>query len=210
MDFIPHLRDTLAIGVAYALGCLTAGYYLVRFKTGQDIRRFGSGNVGATNVARRLGRTGFVLTLLGDLTKGALAVGIADALHTDPTVRVLALVTVIVGHIWPVQLHFRGGKGAATFLGALLAADPAMVLVLGGLCAATLVLLRRFTLSGLAAVAMLPWVAFLMDASLDMVFGLSAAALLILIAHRSNIREEIARVPAERRRRPGRRIASKQ
>ncbi len=186
------------------------GYYLVRLKTGQDIRGFGSGNVGATNVGRLVGRTGFLFTLLGDLTKGALAVGIADVLHACPTARVLTLVAVIAGHIWPVQLHCRGGKGVATFLGALLAADPLMVLVWGGLCAALLIVFRRFTLSGLAALALLPWAAVLIGVDLIMVFGLSAAALLILIAHRGNLREEIAPLLAEWRRRGSRRVVSKQ
>jgi glycerol-3-phosphate acyltransferase PlsY len=111
-----------AIG-AYALGCFATGYYLVRAVKGQDIRNFDSGSVGARNVGRFLGRMGFLLTVLGDLSKGVLAVWAAHRFTGDNLLAALALLCVVTGHIWPVQLRFHGGKGVATSLGALLVYD---------------------------------------------------------------------------------------
>src|ERR1051326_144191 len=110
--------SSIALG-AYGLGCFTTGYYLVRLCRGCDIRDLGSGSVGAKNVARIMGWTGFLLTVLGDVGKGAFAVWAARYFATDPIIIGLALIAVVAGHIWPVQLFFRGGKGVATLLGGL-------------------------------------------------------------------------------------------
>src|SRR5512135_2701540 len=108
---------------AYLLGCITTGYYLVRLRLRQDLRDLGSGSVGARNVGRLLGRPGFLLTVLGDFGKGALAVWAARHFTTDDRLVALAMLAVVAGHVWPVQLCFRGGKGMATALGALLVYD---------------------------------------------------------------------------------------
>src|SRR5882724_3203373 len=101
---------SVAIG-SYLLGCFTAGYYLVRWRIGQDIRELGSGNVGARNVGRILGVPGFLGTLLIDFAKGALAVWMTAHFTTRDNLAGLALVSVTVGHIWPIHLRFHGGKG---------------------------------------------------------------------------------------------------
>src|SRR6266700_3220802 len=116
MHYLPYAKETLVILAGYSLGCFTSGYYLVRWRTGDDIRLLGSGSVGATNVSRVLGKPGFVLTVLCDFFKGLLAFAIT------------------------------------------------------------------------------PLALFLLDFPLDSVFGLSALALLILIAHRRNIPDEIGRI----------------
>src|SRR5205814_6775520 len=104
---------------SYLLGCFAAGYYLVRMRLGEDLRELGSGSVGARNVGRVLGKTGFLLTLLGDFGKGAFAVWAARHFTTNDHAVALAMICVVAGHIWPLQLRFRGGKGMATSLGAL-------------------------------------------------------------------------------------------
>src|ERR1041385_8199295 len=107
----------IAVG-AYLLGCFATGYYLVRLRTGQDIRELGSGSVGAKNVGRLLGRPGFVVALLGDLAKGAFAVWAAQHFTKDDWAVQLSLLAVVAGHVWPAQLRFRGGKrGAPPFGG---------------------------------------------------------------------------------------------
>src|SRR5574339_339768 len=128
MNPMPYGEEMLVILVAYALGCFTAGYYLVRWWTGEDVRYSGSGSSGATNVGRVLGRPGFLFTLLLDLTKGCLAVWLAEYLRLRPTTAVLSMLAVVAGHIWPLQLRFRGGKGVATGLGALLVLEPEFAL----------------------------------------------------------------------------------
>jgi hypothetical protein len=110
------LQVLLAAIAGYTLGCLNTGYYLVRVRTGRDLRAEGSGTAGATNAGRFLGRAGFGLALLGDLVKGSLAVGAALALGAGEAGAAAAAVGVVTGHIYPVQLGFRGGKGLATTL----------------------------------------------------------------------------------------------
>lgn len=144
-------KEIVCIVMAYLLGGICTGYYLVRFKAHLDIREQGSGGVGARNVGRILGKPGFIVTLLGDSLKGLLAVWLARRFEiADPAVS-WVLVAVIAGHIWPLPLQFRGGRGIATATGAYLAYDPNLVLLLLGITGILMVFRRGFVLSGLAA-----------------------------------------------------------
>src|SRR5437879_11377698 len=149
-------RDLLVLAACYALGCCTAGYYWVRWRTGLDLRLLGSGNIGARNVARIAGPSGFTVTLLIDATKGALAVRLAHYFAVPPEIVVAAMIAVIVGHNWPIQLKFHGGKGIATSLGALLLYDSVIVLVLLGLFIPLIALIRISCSGGLEACAPAP------------------------------------------------------
>src|SRR2546422_7682847 len=126
-------KEWLLLAACYSLGCCTAGYYWVRWRTGLDLRFQGSGNVGARNVGRLVGPSGFIVTLLIDGSKGALAIWLANFFRATPDLKVACLVAVIVGHNWPLQLGFHGGKGIATSIGALLAYDSVIVLILVGM-----------------------------------------------------------------------------
>lgn len=117
MDF-PGL---IAICLAYATGCFNAAYYGVRWRTGSDIRARGSGNAGARNVGRILGPTAFLATLFLDAAKGAIAILIGANLSTAPLAPGLCAIAAVTGHVWPAQLGWRGGKGVATGIGAVLA-----------------------------------------------------------------------------------------
>ena len=118
------LQTLLATVAAYMLGCVVGAYYVVRFRAGHDIRAMGSGNAGARNVLRSGDRTSAAITLLWDAFKGALAVWVAQRLaHTNVAIA-LAFVAVVLGHVRPAQLQFRGGKGVATAIGASLAILP--------------------------------------------------------------------------------------
>src|SRR2546429_9868941 len=110
MHSVPYAKETLVMLVGYALGCFTSGYYLVRWRTGEDIRWLGSGSVGATDGGRVLGRPGFFLTVLCDFFKGLLAVLPAEYFGHNHTGVVLTLVAVGVGHIWPERLWLHGGQ----------------------------------------------------------------------------------------------------
>src|SRR5438552_19024123 len=109
--------------VGYALGCFTSGYYLVRWRTGEDIRWLGSGSVGATNVGRVLGRPGFFLTVLCDFFKGLFAVWLAEYFRLNPTGAVLTLAAVAIGHISSPQPCPPAGTGGAPSLRALLTSE---------------------------------------------------------------------------------------
>ncbi len=187
-------REAVWIAVSYAIGCFTAGYYWTRWTTGQDIRDLGSGNVGARNVGRNFGSGGFAVTLLLDVMKGVLAVVGAWKLGLGIEAVVASLVAVIVGHNWPMQLRFHGGKGIAVSLGALLALDPWTVGCVLLVFAPLMLMMRNFTMSGLLAFAFGPLVAFSCGLDKAEVAALSFVAVLVLITHLKNIRQEIARM----------------
>jgi glycerol-3-phosphate acyltransferase PlsY len=182
-----ELKLALATILGYALGCLCTGYYWVRWRTGRDIRTLGSGSVGARNVGRLLGKSGFLVTLLGDFAKGSFAVWLARELGTVPWGTGLAVPAVVLGHIYPAPLGFRGGRGVATFLGASLLLDYRLVLALGALLAIALILTRSFTVAGLIAVAILPSALPVLKSGRPQAIGIVAAVLLVLLAHRDKI-----------------------
>jgi len=182
-------RDLICILIAYLLGGICTGYYLVRFKAHLDIREQGSGGVGARNVGRILGKSGFIITSAGDALKGLLAVVLARRFEVaEPTVA-LVLVAVVAGHIWPLPLQFRGGRGIATAIGAYLAYDPRLALLLLGITGVLMVFRRGFILSGLAAFLLLPLVAYALKQPGHMVAGLAGSSVIILFAHRERIRK---------------------
>lgn len=205
MPSVEHLQPANWTGVAgfglvaYLLGCVTSGYYLVRCRLGQDIRTIGSGSVGARNVGRVLGWRGFLLTVALDFGKGALAVGAVRALTQDERLVALSMFLVVVGHIWPIQLGLQGGKGMATSLGALCLFDFRMALWFLLLFAAAFLLIRKTVVSGLLTLAALPFLSVILAHEsfaagyLPMkVTGIWAIALLVLFAHRKNISTEFS------------------
>jgi glycerol-3-phosphate acyltransferase PlsY len=183
---------------AYLLGCLATGYYLVRARTGQDIRETGSGSTGARNVGRLLGKSGFGLTVLGDVGKGVLAVAIAQAWTHNHQLAALAMLAVVVGHIWPATLRFHGGKGAATSLGALLVFDYRLALTFVVLFLAGFALTRKSVLPGMFAFACLPLASLWFDHDGLTATLIAVLSAMILFAHRKNFVEEIAMLSARR------------
>lgn len=187
-------REWTWIVACYFVGCFTAGYYWTRWQTGGDIRALGSGNVGARNVGRTLGPAAFAVTLLLDLAKGVLAVQVAQALGAGPEAVIACIVAVVAGHNWPIQLGFKGGKGIAVSLGALLAYEPFSILALLAIFLPVLAILRRFTLAGLSAFCLAPLLLFLGGFEKEVVATVSFLAVLALVTHRRNLREEVARL----------------
>ena len=204
MAWIEHLQSanwfqaTGSVLGAYLLGCFAIGYYLVRARTGKDIREIESGSTGARNAGRVLGKPGFVLTVFGDFGKGALAVWSAREWTHNHHLAALAMLAVVAGHLWPAQLHFRGGKGVATSFGALLMFDyrvalTILVLFLGGYAVT-----RKSLFPAMFAFACLPLASLWFNRdglTATLVVVLSA---MILFAHRRNIGEEITALPARR------------
>lgn len=185
----------LVLFLSYLLGCFTTGYYLVRLATGQDIRTLASGNVGSRNVGRILGTKGFVLTFIGDAGKGLLAVYLIQRMGGGQLLATAALIAVTAGHIWPVQMRFRGGKGFATYAGGMLILYP-LVLLLGlALCGLFYPVLRRTTLAGLAALAGTPFLLVMIQMQGGVPLAVpelslySLLVLQVLYAHRTNIHE---------------------
>jgi len=185
--------------IAYLLGSISFGYLIVRGKEGADVRKTGSGGTGATNVSRRAGKAAGVLTLVLDALKGAAAVLIAQTLSGNGWVVTAAGVAVIVGHIFPVWLGFRGGKGVATGAGVFLMLMPVALLCAGVIFLAIVLSTRYVSLGSMIAAATIPLFVWLQTVfvarSTDLRPLLTAAiagALLIIFAHRGNI-ERLAR-----------------
>jgi glycerol-3-phosphate acyltransferase PlsY len=186
------VQDLIAILAAYALGCFTTAYYLVKLWKGQDIRQLGSGTVGGRNAGRVVGPAGFVIVAVGDALKGLLAVSLARFLGVSGWMLVLVMLAVVAGHIWPVQLGFHGGKGAATMIGALVGYSLLSALLVLGIFLLLFAILRSFTLSGMLAFALTPLALLLLGQPLITVGAVLALAVIVLIAHRANIRARLA------------------
>lgn len=204
MSWLEQLRVTnwtdacFTAAGAYILGCFCTGYYLVRALKGADIRTSGSGSVGARNVSRVLGKTGFVLTTLGDVFKGALAIWATRRFFHDEHLAVLALLAVVAGHIWPAQLRFHGGKGVATSLGALCIYDWRLALVYAAVFGCCLLVVRKTVLPGLFGFLCLPAAAFWLHRDWIELVLFAVLAAIVLFAHRVNLTEEIPALAVRR------------
>ena len=174
---------------SYALGCVATGYYLVRIRTGRDIREFESGNIGARNVGRLLGKSGFIITTLGDAAKGAIAVGATKYFTGSSLLAALSVLFVVIGHIWPITLNWRGGKGVVASGGAMLVFDYRIALAYGAVVALGYAFTRRMTMPGLAAYLVVPLAShWLRHSPLETAIA-TLLSVLILFAHRENIVE---------------------
>ena len=171
---------------AYLLGSIPTGYILGRI-AGVDVRQLGSGNVGATNVARAVGKWQGVLTLLADAMKGMLpaAIGLTMML---PSAAIAALsAAAFLGHLYPIFLNFRGGKGVATALGALLVIAPLASLLLVAIFAAVVFPTRLVSLSSIVAAASAPFALWLFLQPRAIILLGAFLAAMIVWRHRGNI-----------------------
>jgi glycerol-3-phosphate acyltransferase PlsY len=178
-----------AAAIGYLLGSIPFGLLLTRLAGYGDIRQIGSGNIGATNVLRTGNRAAAVLTMLLDLVKGWAAVVIGEAWGVDAALA--AAGCVVIGHMFPVWLGFRGGKGVATALGVLIALAWPVALGAALVWLATALLLHYSSLAALvAAVAAAILAPFVADGATATV--IAGIALLIILRHHANIRRLIA------------------
>ena len=181
MTSIPKLAGVLA--GSYFLGCFVAAYYITRLRHGVDIRKLGSGNAGATNVGRLYGPVEMGVTLVVDALKGVIAVAAALYFVGPDWTAVLALAAAIIGHIWPVQLQFHGGKGVATALGGFLTLNPLATVALIGAGLIVYVVTRRYYRSGLVAIGLAAPILWLFGHSLAAVVLAAATSVLCLVVH---------------------------
>lgn len=188
----------LLVIAAYLLGSIPFGYLIVRLKGGGDVREIGSGGTGATNVSRRAGKMAGILTLALDALKGAAVVVLARWLLTpDFSISwwvVIAGLTAVLGHIFPVWLGFRGGKGVATGLGVFLSLSPAAVACAALVFFVVVWMTRYVSLGSITASAVLPLIIWLWsDGSRSslipspIMFAALVGSSLIIFMHRANI-----------------------
>lgn len=183
---------------AYLLGSIPFGFLIVRLRQGGDVRKSGSGNIGATNVLRAAGSVAGLLTLLLDAGKGYLAVWLAGRWSGGSIPwEMLAAVIAILGHMFPVWLRFRGGKGVATGLGVILPISPEAVLAAFVIWLVVVALWRFVSLGSVVAAAALPFLMNLFYARSHappwvVSCGAALIAILVIVRHRDNIMRIIA------------------
>jgi glycerol-3-phosphate acyltransferase PlsY len=180
------LVDLLVIFIAYLCGSISTGAILAR-QAGVDIRRSGSGNIGATNVARTAGGKAGILTLLGDMAKGFLPVMGARFLGFSEITLAAMASAAFLGHLYPIFLKFSGGKGVATALGVFLGLTPQAMVIPLAFFLVTFVWSRIVSLASMVAAVVTPVVVFLWPYPKIYALSCLAVSLLILIRHRENI-----------------------
>jgi glycerol-3-phosphate acyltransferase PlsY len=179
----------LVLGLSYLLGSIPFGLLLTRAAGKGDIRDIGSGNIGATNVLRTGSKGLAAATLLLDAAKGALAVWLAQRFW--PGFELHAAAGALIGHLYPLWLSFRGGKGVATLLGILIPLLPIAALVYAIVWIGLLLVLRISSVAGMAAAASAPVTAFVIG-DRESVLLLLGLAVLVIWKHRDNIRRLLA------------------
>ncbi len=180
------IEIVLLVG-AYLLGSVPTGLLLAK-AAGVDIRATGSGNIGATNVYRTLGRSVGIATLVGDCLKGLLPVLAAKYLGMTDLWVALAGLAAFLGHVYTIVLGFKGGKGVATALGVFLGISPLAVLIALGIFVAVVATSRYISLGSITAAAAMPPIVALLDGRPPLVVVTVVIALLVIWKHRENIR----------------------
>lgn len=177
---------------SYFLGSVPFGLILTKIAGHGDIRKHGSGNIGATNVLRKSGKFIALLTLLLDASKGALAIFITSQFFSDYTVLITSGFCAILGHVFPVWLGFKGGKGVATALAVFLMLNLKIGVLL---CLVWLVTLALFRISGLSAIitfSVAPVVAYFLSYDIRLVVAVTIISTLVIIRHKSNIKKLVS------------------
>ena len=195
----------IVVTISYLLGSIPFGYLLVRVFRGEDIRQTGSGNIGATNVARSGAKGLGIATLALDALKGALAVGIASYIAhyevrsgTYPTLvpnqlMATAALAAVLGHVFPVWLKFKGGKGVATALGVFCVLFPKAILVALAVFILIVLVTRYVSLGSILGAIAFPVAAyFLQDSDWLSLLLASAISLIIILKHHQNIQRLLA------------------
>jgi acyl phosphate:glycerol-3-phosphate acyltransferase len=190
---VPIVGYILVVLVAYLLGSIPTGFLVAKAR-GVDIREVGSGNIGATNVMRILGKTAGIFVLLADAAKGWLAVLVVARLLAkwlNPTAgeafAICAGVAAILGHMYSCWLYFKGGKGIATSAGVLIAWVPLPLLIILAIWIVVIAFTRYVSLASICASFALPFAAWIVGKSTTVILVTAALAALAIYKHRANI-----------------------
>ena len=179
--------NTWLIALAYLFGTIPFALLVSRRAGGADVRYAGSGNVGTANVLRTAGVPTAVFVLVLDMSKGAAAVLLAQRLGAGSVLLSVAAAAVVTGHVFPVWLKFRGGKGVATACGAFLVLAPTATVLAVGVFTVVVWATRYVSVGSVSASVLLPPLVYANDGPPTVVAAVSGVALLILYRHRSNL-----------------------
>ncbi len=176
--------------LSFLIGSIPTGLLIAK-TMGIDLRKVGSGNIGATNVLRAVGKEAALFTLLGDVAKGAIPIVIAKALAVDTLNAGILGLSAILGHNFSLFLKFKGGKGVATSIGVLLAFSPHVALLTITIWLLTSRWTRYSSLSALIAFGLLPLSIYMLDYSKEKMIIAIAITVLIFVRHTANIKRLI-------------------
>jgi acyl phosphate:glycerol-3-phosphate acyltransferase len=185
------MNAVLAVTVAYLVGSIPFAFLLSR-QRGVDLRRAGSGNIGASNVLRTTGVRAALLAMVLDGVKGTIAVLAAQLLSAGPVAAVIAAFASVVGHVYPIWLRFRGGKGVATAAGAFAVLAPEAFGVASCVFLLSVILTRFISVGSIAGALTLVLVAAISDVPGVVAVGAAASALVIVYRHRENLASLVA------------------
>ena len=172
---------------AYLLGSISSAIIVSKLFKVTDPRKIGSGNPGTTNILRYAGKTAAALTLIGDVTKGIIPIALGYKLDfTTGTLSVIGLCSLL-GHIYPVFYHYKGGKGIATFIGILVALNWLLACCFVLTWGTTAFFTRYSSLSALVAITVTPIFAFMIEVPTSMLIVLICCSLIIFIHHKKNL-----------------------
>ncbi len=183
--------NAVPVILAFLIGSIPFGILFAR-TSGVDVRRSGSGNIGATNVGRTVGRRAGALTLACDLGKGVLAVALAKWMGIPQGWVATVCLAAVLGHVYSPWLCFRGGKGVATAAGAFLVAAPLATAISLVVFAAAVKLSRRISVGSILGVAVMPFSLYGAGASPQMTTAGAIVAALVIIRHRDNLKRLLA------------------
>ncbi len=184
------LQIILILTLAYLLGSIPFSLIIARLLKGIDIRNHGSGNIGATNVLRTVGKRGAALALIADILKGVLPVLLAVFVLEEVWIAATA-VLVVLGHVFPIFIGFKGGKGVATSLGALIIIIPAGVIISLIVWLLVLAVFRYASLASILAAIALPAICWGLTTPLAFTAAASINAVIIILKHTGNIKRLI-------------------
>ena len=181
------LQTAILLIVAYFVGNLLTATIVGKVFYSKDIRIAGSGNPGARNAGRVLGKTAFTLVFLGDALKCALIVLLAKWMGMDDWLQLVSVLTVMAGHIYPVIHKFRGGQGVSSFIGGMLAFNPLVVACFVVVFLAFYPFLKNFTLVGLSAMALSPLFLFGLTKEWSQTIAAIFVVAFLLFVHRKDL-----------------------
>lgn len=186
------MQNALALIAAYLLGSIPFAMISSKVFGLADPRSYGSGNPGATNVLRSGNKKAALMTLIGDALKGTLAVVVARQMEFSDTMIALVALAVFVGHLYPIFLKFKGGKGVATAAGVLLALDPVLGLAVAGTWLLVAYVSRYSSLAALIAAAAAPVIAVLMHGATNQTLVVGILGMALIGKHWQNIQRLMA------------------
>ncbi|MGX4668930.1 glycerol-3-phosphate acyltransferase [Cerasibacillus sp. JNUCC 74] len=180
------LNDFILIVLSYLCGCINGAYYLGKLYYRQDIRELGSSNAGARNAGRVFGKSAFIFTVIIDVLKTIIPLLFAFYLfHSNGVVLGCMTFAILLGHVWPIQLHFRGGKGVVVYLAASLIVAPLALIISGVIILIAYPIIKKLTIVTMSSFTSMPIILlfFYKDVILAIIFFIML--FIIVILHRN-------------------------